>query len=163
MNDRLDQAFAALDARGILALHDAGLTQSDGWDDVRDLHETERPEARGAVFYTGQDAAWAHRGQGLVFAFGALASKPSKKADALSVAIGREIREVLASYGVETTWSGEPGDRISTPPFAWQKRRFTKAPRVTPTEAPVVAKKPAKQPAKQPAKKPAKRASKTAK
>src|SRR5262245_30139313 len=36
--DRLDSAFTALNARGIIALQNAGYTQSDGYDDVRESY-----------------------------------------------------------------------------------------------------------------------------
>ena len=37
MNDALDAAFTELDGLGIVALQNAGYTQSDGWDDAREI------------------------------------------------------------------------------------------------------------------------------
>ena len=37
--DRLDQAFAALNARGIIALQNAGYTQSDGYGDISQSYD----------------------------------------------------------------------------------------------------------------------------
>ena len=36
--DRLDRAFAALEQQGVIALHRAGCTQSDGLEEVEDAH-----------------------------------------------------------------------------------------------------------------------------
>src|ERR1700752_5130342 len=55
--DRLDGAFAVLNTRGIIALQNAGYTQSDGYDDVREsYHEhSDRDAVIGYCFYHGQD------------------------------------------------------------------------------------------------------------
>ena len=57
--DRLDAAFAAMNARGVLALQNAGSTQSDGFEEVKAAARArtagggERPV--GYCFYHGQD------------------------------------------------------------------------------------------------------------
>lgn len=48
--------------------------------------------------------------------------------DEAARAIGREIVAVLKHYGVDAEWSGSARTRIAIPPFAWQRRRLTKAP-----------------------------------
>ena len=56
--DRLDEAFKAIRANGILALHNAGNTQSDARNDAgEEWHRLGGPKSgiRGFVFYHGQD------------------------------------------------------------------------------------------------------------
>lgn len=56
--DRLDRAFTLLDAQGIIALHRAGFTQSDGFEDVDDAYTDaggKKSEYKGYCFYTEQD------------------------------------------------------------------------------------------------------------
>src|ERR1700681_1161380 len=36
--DKLDRVFAAINALGIIALQNAGYTQSDGYDDIREIY-----------------------------------------------------------------------------------------------------------------------------
>jgi|GEM_PF-1910512 len=120
-NDRLDAAFETLNARGIVALQDAGYTMSDGWEDIA----AARGDIRGAwggVFFHRQDVERAVDGAGLMLAFGAFADGPAHEAESLRLA--REVCEVLAQHEVATEWDGTLGKRISIPPFAWQKRRY---------------------------------------
>ena len=52
--DRLDDAFAELNDDGIIALHNAGMTMSDGRDDVGQvLHDRGRKGIAGYCFYHG--------------------------------------------------------------------------------------------------------------
>ncbi len=56
--DRLDKAFTILESLGLIALHRAGYTQSDGLEDVEDAyHEAggKRSDYAGHCFYTEQD------------------------------------------------------------------------------------------------------------
>lgn len=121
-NDRLSEAFADLEDRGIVALEDAGYTLADGWEDARAAAD-EFPEARGAVFFHGQDVERGVRGEGLHLAFGAFSG-----GDAAAVAVGREVVEVLARHGLHPAWTGSAAARIELPPFPWQKRQFTDSP-----------------------------------
>ena len=124
-NDRLTEAFDALEDRGIVAVEDAGYTMSDGWSDANHL-ASDFPDVRGATFFHGQDVEHAVRGEGLSLAFGAYVE--GEEHEAASVAIGREICEVLAEHGVPTEWDGSVGQRIRIPPFEWRKRQFTESP-----------------------------------
>lgn len=121
-NDAIDAAFEELEARGIIALQDAGNTMSDGWSDASSRAKA-REGSRGAVFYHGQDTERAVEGLGLYLAFGAYA-----EGDDASVAIGREACEVLRRHGVHVEWDGTVAARIRIPPFEWRKRRWTSAP-----------------------------------
>lgn len=60
--DRLDLAFEALNAKGVIALHDAGYTMSDGHDDVGEaLNLRGHGGVIGYCFYHGQDVEWRQR------------------------------------------------------------------------------------------------------
>jgi len=65
VNDRIRRAFAELNKRGIVALQNAGMTMSDGWEDA---NETATSSTRGATFYHRQDLERAMHGEGLLLA-----------------------------------------------------------------------------------------------
>jgi hypothetical protein len=123
INARIDAAFDELNARGIVALQNAGYTQSDGWSDVNQI-AAERLEiggaSRGGCFYHFQDLERAVRGEGLMLGFGAFGAPPDRR-DQAAIAIGKEIVAVLEKHGVPTHWTGEPTARISIPPFPWYR------------------------------------------
>jgi hypothetical protein len=117
---RLRAAFAALNAMGIVALENAGYTQSDGWDDVNEAagklaDAGKRPRA--GVFYHGQDVARGKRGEGLWLTFGSYAEQD---ADADSIAVGHIIVDVLKSHGFRPKWDGKHFTRIHTGRFEWK-------------------------------------------
>lgn len=63
--DRLDQAFAALSEDGVISLHNAGLTMSDGLDDVAEaIGISEQATVKGYCFYHGQDVERAVKNYG---------------------------------------------------------------------------------------------------
>jgi predicted DNA-binding WGR domain protein len=117
---RLRAAFAALNAMGMVAIENAGYTQSDGWADVneaaRSLADSGNPP-RGGVFYHGQDVARGKRGEGLFLTFGSYAKR---HADADSVAVGHIIVDVLKAHGFQPKWDGTISMRIHTGPFDWK-------------------------------------------
>jgi hypothetical protein len=100
----LRAAFETLNSIGIVALENAGYTQSDGWDDVNEIANRlndsgKRPRA--GVFYHGQDVARGRRGEGLMLTFGSYAARD---ADADSVGRaphrrGPHIARVSAEVG----------------------------------------------------------------
>jgi predicted DNA-binding WGR domain protein len=117
---RLRAAFAALNSMGIVAIENAGYTQSDGWDDVNEAagklaDSGKRPRA--GVFYHGQDVARGKRGEGLSLTFGSYAEQ---NADADSVAVGHVIVDVLEAHGFQPTWDGTLSTRIHTGRFDWK-------------------------------------------
>jgi hypothetical protein len=134
MNDRIDAAFAALNHAGIVAMQNAGYTMSDGWEDCNE-EATQRGEAgdrpRGATFYHGQDLERGVKNEGLMLVYGAY-EDDDKKHDQASIAIAREVVATLARYGVKTKWNGKVEKRVEISAFEWQKRQFTKSPKVTP-------------------------------
>jgi hypothetical protein len=119
LNEAIDRAFAALHAQGIIALQAAGYTQSDGWDDAREIAmswERTGRSARGACFYHEQDLARAVRGGGLMLSFGSFRGEDD------TLGVGREIVRVLGEHGVPTEWTEDAKKRIGIPPFPWHRR-----------------------------------------
>lgn len=120
--DRLDAAFAAMRARKLVALQNAGYTQSDGYGDVMDL-AARHPESKqliGYCFYHGQDLERVIHGEGLYLAFGPI---DPKQEQSTGLAVGRAIVEELNQVGLPTRWDGTFNQRIFIPKLNWQRRR----------------------------------------
>jgi hypothetical protein len=119
--DRLDKAFDAIKERGIIALQNTGYTQSDGYDDFREVYRASPDKAAiiGYCFYHGQDLERAVAGDGLVLAFGPV---DGRQEQAKGPAIGRLIVEELKHAGFEVVWDGTFDHRIQIPRFEWKKR-----------------------------------------
>jgi hypothetical protein len=119
--DRLDAAFQAINGRGVIALQNAGYTQSDGYDDFIEAYENSpNPDAvLGYCYYHGQDMDRAVRGGGLHLAFG-----PAKPSDEASQGpnVARMIREELERAGLSDSWDGSFNKRIYIPQIVWQRR-----------------------------------------
>lgn len=119
--DRLDSAFAAINKRGVIALQNAGVTQSDGHDDFRqafDKHAT-KSEVLGYCFYHGQDLDRAVRGGGLYLAFGP--TDPDDE-ETHGPMIGNIVREELERVGFKVEWNRTFAQRIYIPQLVWRKR-----------------------------------------
>lgn len=121
LNDRLEEAFAELEDSGIVAVENAGNHRDEAWVTCFDLSEGMEAPPRGGVFFLGPDVEEAVAGRGLSLTFGAFEDNDP-------ATIGREVCDVLAKYGIPTTWSGDPADLILIPPFTWKKRQFTAPP-----------------------------------
>jgi hypothetical protein len=119
--DRLDKAFASLEKRGILGLHDAGYTQSDGYNDFREARGRHPNKASivGYCFYHGQDVERAIHGGGLYLAFGPVEPNEEEKG---GPKIGFIVREELERAGLGVEWDGTFAKRIYVPKFVWQRR-----------------------------------------
>ena len=133
-NDRLDRAFAQLDASGVIARQDFACCQSCGQAEIWD--EVDEPAAwRGYVFFHQQDTERAVEGDGLYLGFGT--SKHGIKTSILGLlrprarpaspsgadeAIGREIVAALAASGLRARWDGSVATRILVEPFHWRRR-----------------------------------------
>lgn len=120
-NDRLDRAFAQLDAQGICALQWAGDTMSDGIEAVSErLNSDEVPPGRyqGFCFFHSQDMDRALDGEGLLLAFGPTDSET----DAGAARIGRLVCAALQQHGLKTQWDGTANRRIELPGLRWQRR-----------------------------------------
>lgn len=122
VNDGIDAAFEALNAAGIIALQNVGMTLSDAWWTTHALAEQREEHPYGAVMYTYQDLEQGLAGQGMQLAFTAYEEDPKLKPDKVR-AVGKEVCAVLAANGVQTRWSGAPDVRIVIPPFEWKRRR----------------------------------------
>lgn len=119
--DRLDAAFARMNERGVIAIQNAGYTQSDGHDDVGEVY-SQHPDKEsflGYCFYHGQDLERAINGGGLYFAFG-----PVDPADeqTVGVDVGNIVREELEHAGLAVDWDGTFEKRLRVPKLNWQKR-----------------------------------------
>jgi hypothetical protein len=117
--DRVDKAFEELNSRGVIALHNAGYTMSDGISEVSEvLHERGRKGIKGYCFYHGQDVERAMAGGGLTVAFGDLDDDKLKKTE-----IGYLVKDVLQEFGLTVDWNGDPETRLNIPALDWQRRR----------------------------------------
>ncbi len=119
--DKLAKAFKNLNNLGIIALHNAGYTQSDGYSDVMEvLHDHPDPESViGYCYYHGQDLERALQGGGLYFAFGPIRPN-NEQIDGPKV--GALITTELHNAGFTTEWNGTFSQRISVPIFDWKNR-----------------------------------------
>ncbi len=116
--DHLDTAFDSLNRIGIIALHNAGVTQSDGLSDVGEaLRERGRSGITGYCFYHWQDIERAVQGLGLWLAFGDLDDNKTAKVD-----IGKVIKEMLERNALTVEWDGNPDTRLRIPVFDWKRR-----------------------------------------
>jgi hypothetical protein len=118
--DRLDRAFQALQRQGIIALHRAGFTQSDGLEEVEDdYHEAggEASDYAGHCFYTEQDQQGALDGSGMYIGVGHLSGD-----DAKGVEVGHRLRAALEAEGLIVEWDGTIGRRLFVKGFRWQRR-----------------------------------------
>lgn len=117
---RLKAAFAALNELGIVAIENAGYTQSDGWDDVNQAADrlvSSGKMPRGGVFYHRQDKERGRNGEGLYLTFGSYAEQNT---DADSIAVGHIIVEILSKHGFQPSWDGSLSTRVHTGPFDWK-------------------------------------------
>ncbi len=120
--DVLDQAFAYLDSQGIIALHNAGYTMSDGLDDVDEVFEERgRSHVKGYCFYHWQDVEAAIAGGGLWIAFGGLNEDSMQK-----MTVGNLVKDVLETHGFVVEWNGDPETRLYIPNFDWKRRRSSR-------------------------------------
>lgn len=117
--DRLDRAFATLRDRGFVALQNAGNTQSDGYDDVREALARAPQGNAGYCFYHQQDLEGAIAGRGLHLAFGPI---DPRQEQTHGPEVGRQIVAVLHANGLQTRWNGTFEQRIAVTPFDWKKR-----------------------------------------
>jgi len=125
--DRLAIAFDTLDASGIIALHKAGYTRSDGISDAAEIDHQRRERgraSRGFVFYHGQDVEAVVFDRGLYLAFGAFDDR-----DGTTAAIAAEIVAAVEAQGLRTHCEGDVGTRILVHPIHWLKRSPSDDPR----------------------------------
>lgn len=116
--DRLHAVFYKFHEEGICALHNAGYTMSDGFEDVSEaVHNAPKGRYHSFCFYHGQDVEGAVNGRGLMIAFGALENDDEK-----SIRTGKSVAESLRKSGFKVDWNGTIKTRIFLPEIEWQKR-----------------------------------------
>lgn len=115
--DRLIDAFMTIHALHIIALHNAGYTMSDGLSDVGDEYERYSRIQIGYCFYHFQDVERAIDGGGLSIAYGSFEEDPEE-----TVAIGRQVADVLRDNRFKVEWDGDPKVRLTIPDFDWKRR-----------------------------------------
>ncbi|MEH6449977.1 MAG: hypothetical protein V7765_14990 [Oleispira sp.] len=116
--DLLKNAFAALYNQGVLCLHDAGYTMSDGHYDASEaLDEYPKNKFIGYCFYHRQGLETAMIGGGLYLAFDHVNGDVPEK---LSVAL--LIKKELETAGFTLDWDGTANKKIGIPTFDWKHR-----------------------------------------
>ena len=118
--DRLDQAFAELDANGILTRQNYEYTLTSGCAAIRaeiEREQSKRP-IRGFVFFHEQDTEQAVRCDGPVLAWGAVAEDETGWK-----ALAEEIMAAVRRHGLKCSWHGETNSRISIDGMTWYRRR----------------------------------------
>lgn len=127
--DRLDEAFAALRAVGILAIHNAGMTPSEGVDEMSEQYHAAGGEKSGILgycFYHRQDMEYALEYRSLGLAYGAIDGDAAR-----GVEIGQRVRSALETAGLGVAWSGAITDKLDIIPFHWQRCKSGRARRRT--------------------------------
>jgi hypothetical protein len=118
--DRLDQAFAALDAAGIVARQHFSCCGACGATEIHDEMERVRKDGaavRGYTFFHIQDTEHAVSGESLFLSYG---STDGDKDSA--VAVGHEVVAALRDAQLHPAWNGRQANRIGLP-IVWQRRR----------------------------------------
>jgi hypothetical protein len=118
--DRLERAFGALEGQGVIALHMAGFTQSEGLAEVEEEYRDaggKKSNYAGHCFYTEQDLQGALDGGDLYIGFGHLSGN-----DARGVEVGQLVRAALEHEGLKVKWDGTIGRRLYLKGFRWQRR-----------------------------------------
>ena len=118
--DKLDAAFARLELEKIIALQNAGYTQSDGYEDCCEVYQRRGGASCGSIgfcFYQFQDLGRAVRGEPLYLSYGTF--KPS---DSEAVGVGRTICAVLEGQELTVDWNGRPETRPRILNLDWKRR-----------------------------------------
>lgn len=118
--DRLDNAFQSLDNNGIIALHYAGNTQSDGLADTMEVFDARQQAGetpQGYVFYHGQDVDTALESGRVHLAFGAFDNSEESAAG-----VARTVVSTVNRHGLHVSWDGSLDQRILIQPIEWRKR-----------------------------------------
>lgn len=118
--DRLDAAFAKLEASGIVCRQNFSCCGTCGAGEIQDeIAEAQRAKriVRGYAFYHVQDTESAVDGGGLYLNYGAV-----EDGERAAIAVGREITKALRAAGLEVTWDETWAVRIHVK-LDWKRRR----------------------------------------
>jgi hypothetical protein len=120
--DRLDSAFKALKNKGVLCLHNAGYTMSDGhYDSNEALDNYPKGHFFGYCFYHGQDLERAVFGGGLMLAYDHIEGDVPDK-----IKVAEALKSELVNVGFTVEWDGTTDQRIYIPKFDWKHRGTNK-------------------------------------
>ena len=119
---RLRNVFDLLNRERIIAIHFAGYTLDDGFDEVDtvfDFMKSNNIPRRGYCFYHQQDIerAMDKSIQCLYLAFHSLNGDVQ-----LATEVGERISELLAENGFDVEWDNSPDSRIKINNFLWDKK-----------------------------------------
>ena len=118
--DRLDAAFADLEAAGIVCRHNFSCCGPCGaaamWNEIA-AQRRAGGAVRGYAFYHRQDLERALAGDGLYLNYGAV-----DEGEAAALGVAREVIAVLEHHGLRTEWNGEWSRRIGVA-LDWKRRR----------------------------------------
>jgi hypothetical protein len=118
--DRLDEAFAALNAQGIVARQDFSCCNNCGfteiWDEVEQAEKQSPVE--GYVFYHLQCTERAIKTGQLLIAYGCIEDHP----EALRRVANKVVTE-LRRVGLDASWGGTTGHPIVVEGIVWRRRR----------------------------------------
>ncbi|MEO7170549.1 MAG: hypothetical protein ABIY39_09270 [Sphingomonas sp.] len=118
--DRLDDAFAALEAKDIISRQHFTCCGTCGaneiWDEIDAVHKAGRP-TRGYAFYHVQDTERAAEGGGLYLNYGAC-----EEGEEAALAVAKDIVTHLEAHGLRTEWDGSWAQRIGVS-LDWKRRR----------------------------------------
>lgn len=117
---KLESAFNSLKEHGIVALHYAGYTQSEGFEDCNEVAaclENTGKKVVGCCFYTEQDLGHIlHEDSTLLyFSFGNYFEKPTAEE------IGQIIVDELKAVGFCVQWNQTANTKIAIKDFKWDK------------------------------------------
>lgn len=117
---KLELAFNSLKKHGIVALHYAGYTQSDGFVDCNEVAtwlDEKGEKVVGCCFYTEQDLEHILRGDStlLYISFGNYFEKPTAEE------VGQIIVDELKAIGFCVQWDGTAETKIAIKNFKWDK------------------------------------------
>lgn len=116
--DQLNSSFRALKKVGILCLHNAGYTMSDGHDDaVAAISEYPKDTFIGYCFYHGQDLERVLSSGGLLLAYDHIRGDVEEK-----IHVAKIVQREMEAVGFRVEWDGTPDQRINLPDFDWKHR-----------------------------------------
>jgi len=116
--DRLDSVFQTLKNIGVLCLHNAGYTMSDGHEDSHEaLSAYSKREFFGYCFYHGQDLERVVSGGGLMLAYDHVDGDVPEK-----IKVAQTMQQELVKAGFNLDWDGTINQRVNIPHFDWNHR-----------------------------------------